>query len=299
MKLSDAGEGCRGNRLLGQLHRDTPIESEDPRERLTNIRAERSGARGRIAPESPERSEGSGCKPQERVHAVMRARPARPLAGRGPPRKARPPQGGGEGKNILTHYGSEARLQTARNASALEPVGSKPTESRRRTAARSSSRMAGCERAKRASTESTRRRTGGLPPVGLQPLEVEHGCSCEGCRDRAGAAPSALARSLRPKQRNRCGTVRRGIGGNQEPPSERSERGNLLTGWVGCFLVVGHRRESVAPERAKRARVGRASEGTRSPRASEASEGLSTCARVCVRVFRAGAYGQFLCISGF
>ena len=46
-------------------------------------------------------------------------------------------------------------------------------------------------------------------------------------------------------------------------------------------------------------RVGGASEGTRSPRASEASEGLSSCARVCVRVFRAGAYGQFLCISGF
>ena len=46
-------------------------------------------------------------------------------------------------------------------------------------------------------------------------------------------------------------------------------------------------------------RFGGASEGNGSPRASEASEGLSTCARVCVRVFRAGAYGQFFCISGF
>ena len=104
--------------------------------------------------------------------------------------------------------------------------------------------MADCERAKRASTESTRRRTGGLPPVGLQPLEVEHGCRGEGCRDRVRAAPSAWARSLRPKPRNRCGTVRRGIGGNRELPSERSERGS-----------EGHRREPGAPERAKRARV--------------------------------------------
>ena len=102
--------------------------------------------------------------------------------------------------------------------------------------------MAGCERAKRASTESTRWRAGGLPPAGQQPLRVEHGCRGEGCWDRVQAALSAVARSQRPKPRNRCGTVRRGIGGNQEPPSERSERGNLLTGWVGCFLVVGLRR---------------------------------------------------------
>ena len=41
-----------------------------------------------------------------------------------------------------------------------------------------------------------------------------------------------------------------GIGGNRGHPSERSERGNLLPGWVGWLLVVGHRRESGAPERA-------------------------------------------------
>lgn len=166
------------------------------------------------------------------------------MSGAGAPARARPPQGGGEGKNILAHDGSEARLQSARNASALEPVGSKPTESRRRTAARSTSRMGACERAKRASTESTRRRAGGLHPAGLQPLGVEHGWSSEGCRDRVQAALSAVARSLRPKLRNRCGTVRRGIGGNGGLPSERSERGS-----------EGHRRESGAPERAKRARV--------------------------------------------
>ena len=46
-------------------------------------------------------------------------------------------------------------------------------------------------------------------------------------------------------------------------------------------------------------RFGGASDGIGSPRASEASEGLVPCARVGVRVFRAGAYGLFLCISGF
>lgn len=61
----------------------------------------------------------------------------------------------------------------------------------------------------------------------------------------------------------------------------------------------GHRSEWGAPERAKRARVGGASEGMGSPRASEASEGLLTCARVGVRVFRAGAYGGILYLSGF
>ena len=61
----------------------------------------------------------------------------------------------------------------------------------------------------------------------------------------------------------------------------------------------GHRREAGAPERAKRARVGGAPEGIGSPRASEASEGLISCARVGVRVFRAGAYGGILYLSGF
>ena len=46
-------------------------------------------------------------------------------------------------------------------------------------------------------------------------------------------------------------------------------------------------------------RFGGASEGMGGSRASEASEGLSSCARVGVRVFRAGAYGRILYISGF
>ena len=65
----------------------------------------------------------------------------------------------------------------------------------------------------------------------------------------------------------------------------------------------GERRESVDPERAERARAhlawlcwlascGGASEGIGGTRASGASEGLSSCARTCVRGFRARAHGR-------
>lgn len=75
--------------------------------------------------------------------------------------------------------------------------------------------------------------------------------------------------------RERAGALRNGGGAEWQRASEASE------------CPEGHRSES-----------GGASEGIGSPRASVASEGLLPCARVCVRAFRAHAYGRILYLSG-
>lgn len=78
---------------------------------------------GASRPNRPNVVRAAPFRAQERGHAFRRARAESPQAGRGPPRKARPPQGAPDPPNKLEHCGSVARLQTARNASDLEPVG--------------------------------------------------------------------------------------------------------------------------------------------------------------------------------
>lgn len=82
-------------------------------------------------------------------------------------------------------------------------------------------------------------------------------CAPRVARERAGALRNGGgAEWQRASVASECPEGhRKGIGGNREPPSERSERGNRLPEWVCCFLVEGHRRKSGDRERAERARV--------------------------------------------